>query len=242
MTFGKWPEDIHISENQRKRMTSAASAALTPIDVDRENGTATFSGRHGVYQTTLDSCPCGDFRSRHLPCKHIYRLAHEMYRIDLGCVVMHNAGAVVNPDETDRIDKFFRIGAVINEQPEISYPAILAVLRAIKELGRPQSTINSAIEHLESKIPVEPISSNTPIEGVSFSGKIFVLTGDFSLYTRPEAVGWLEDKGAKVSSSLSSKTNYLIVGKNYNNGKFRRAEMMGIPILTEQDFLNILLK
>lgn len=242
MTFGNWPEDIHISENQKKRMTSAASAALTPIEVDRENGTATFSGHHGIYQTTLNSCPCGDFRSRHLPCKHIYRLAHEMYRIDLGCAVMHNVGAVVNPDETDRIDKSFRIGEVINEQPESSYPAILAVLRAIKDLGRPQSTINSAIQQLETKIPEKPILSDIPVENISFSGKIFVLTGDFSLYTRPEAVGWLEDKGAKVTGTLSAKTNYLIVGKNYNSGKLRRAEAMGIPILTEQDFLTILLK
>lgn len=75
MTFGNWPEDVHDSDTQKKRMASAASSALTPIDLDCDAGTATFSGRHGVYQTTLDSCPCGDFRARRLPCKHIYRLA-----------------------------------------------------------------------------------------------------------------------------------------------------------------------
>lgn len=240
MTFGNWSEDVHESEAQQKRMASAASSALTPLDVNYKDKTATFSGHRGVYQTSFDLCSCGDFLSRHLPCKHIYRLAHEILHIDLGRTVMYNADDVVNPDTEDRADKAIRIGLVIDEQPESSYAAILSVLRAIKELGRPQSTINSAIEQLEFKMQSKKIASSISTDGILYLGKTFVLTGEFSLFTREEAMGWLESKGAKVSGSLSSKTNYLIIGQNPNNGKLRRAEAMDIPVLSEQDLLTAL--
>lgn len=238
MTFGNWQSEIHSAEAQKKRMISATSAALTPIEVDYETKSATFSGRHGVYQTTLDSCTCHDFHTRHLPCKHIYRLAYEIDHVDLGHTVMHSTNDIINPDSEDQMDKAIRIGLVIDEQPEDSYGPILVVLRAINELGRPLSTINSAIQHLEAKIQ----SENTETGGLLLAGKTFVLTGDFFAFSRKDATGWLEDKGAKVLSSLTSKTNYLIMGKGGNDGKLRRAQATGIPVLTEQDFLAMLQK
>lgn len=240
MTFGSWSENIHKSETQQKRMANAASSALTPIDVDYKNKTATFSGHHGIYQTTLDSCSCRDFYTRKLPCKHIYRLAHEIQHINLGQPVMYSVDAVISPDVEDRADKAIRISAVIDELPESSYAAILSVLRAIKELGRPQSTINSAIEQIEFKMQSKKITSHISTDGILYLGKTFVLTGEFSLFTREEAMSWLESKGAKVSGSLSSKTNYLIIGQNPNSGKLHRAEATGIPVLSEQDFLEMM--
>lgn len=71
---------------------------------------------------------------------------------------------------------------------------------------------------------------------IFYPGRVFVLTGDFSLFTRDEAIGWLESKGAKVSGSLSAKTDYLIIGENPNSGKLQRAEATRIPVLSEQDF------
>lgn len=46
MTFGSWSENIHRSEPQKKRMLSAASAALTPIEVEHKTKSATFPGHH----------------------------------------------------------------------------------------------------------------------------------------------------------------------------------------------------
>ena len=238
MTFGKWPEDIHSPEPQKKRMASAANAALTPIKVEYKTKSATFSGHHGVYQTTLESCTCHDFHTRHLPCKHIYRLAHEIEHVDLGHAVMYSADAIVNPDEEERTDKAIRIGLLIDEQPKNSYMPILMVLRAIQELGRPQSTISSAIQHLETKIQSENIATGNLL----LSGKSFVLTGNFSSFSIKEAMEWLKGKGAKVSSSLSSKTDYLINGESGNAGKLQRALAIGIPVLTEQEFLMMLQK
>ena len=231
MNFGNWPSNAHESEDQKKRIASAASSALTPVDVNYQEKTATFSGHRGIYQTSLDSCTCADFRRRHLPCKHIYRLAHETEHIDLGQTVMYSTDDIINPDSEDQVDKAIRISLVINEQPKSSYAPMLIVLRSIKELGRPQSTITSAIQHLEALLQ----SESDTIDGLLLFGRLFVLTGEFSLFSRTDAMAWLEDHGAKVSGSLGSKTDYVVAGQGANEGKLKRAEAMGIPILSEHD-------
>ena len=72
--------DWTIDENDadfRNRLERAKSSELTPLGLRKDVGFAVFSGRHGIYNTTLDSCNCFDF-SRKSPCKHILRLALEM--------------------------------------------------------------------------------------------------------------------------------------------------------------------
>lgn len=231
MTFGNWKEEIHNSESQKKRMASAASSSLTPLSVDYQEKTATFSGRHGVYQTTFNTCTCGDFLKRRLPCKHIYRLGHEVEHIDLGRVVIYNSDAIVSPEAEDKIDNAIRICAVIDELPESSYKPVLTVLRTIKELGRPISTLDSAIEHLMGKTQKE---SDT-----SLVGKTVVLTGELSSMSRGEFLVAMESKGAHVSGSISKKTDFLVVGVNGTEGKLQRAQEIGIPILTENELLNL---
>lgn len=71
-----------------------------------------------------------------------------------------------------------------------------------------------------------------------FRDKIFVLTGSLSKFTREDAKILLERYGAKVSSVISKKTDYLIVGKNPGS-KLQEAQSLGIIILTEEEFLNL---
>lgn len=79
MKFASWPEDIHATVDQVKRLASAKSSKTTPSSVDQENMTGIFpSSGSAPYATSLDSCTCGDFIRRKLPCKHIYRLAIEL--------------------------------------------------------------------------------------------------------------------------------------------------------------------
>lgn len=73
-------------ENRSRREKDAASAKLTPVSVDRENQTAVFQGSSGRYVTSLSSCPCGNFMHTRKPCKHMYRLAYELYVYDLSGV------------------------------------------------------------------------------------------------------------------------------------------------------------
>ena len=72
-----------------------------------------------------------------------------------------------------------------------------------------------------------------------FSGKVFVLTGALSKFTREEASEKIELLGGKTSGSVSKKTSFVIVGENAGS-KERKARELGIPILTEDEFLEMI--
>ena len=68
-----------------------------------------------------------------------------------------------------------------------------------------------------------------------FVGKTFVLTGSLSTMTRSEASDKIKERGGKVSSSVSQKTDYLIAGESAGS-KYDRAVELNVPILTEEAF------
>lgn len=72
-----------------------------------------------------------------------------------------------------------------------------------------------------------------------FSGMTFVLTGALSKFTREEATEKIELFGGKASGSVSKKTTYVVVGENAGS-KERKARELGIPILSEDDFLQMI--
>ena len=79
MTFADWPDNIHSTKDQSKRIASAKSSATTPASIDKNQMTAIFPSTSFIsYETTLKTCTCRDFTVRKLPCKHIYRLAIEL--------------------------------------------------------------------------------------------------------------------------------------------------------------------
>lgn len=72
-----------------------------------------------------------------------------------------------------------------------------------------------------------------------FAGKTFVLTGALTKFTREEASEKIELLGGKTAGSVSKKTSFVIVGENAGS-KERKARELGIPILSEDDFLAML--
>ena len=68
-----------------------------------------------------------------------------------------------------------------------------------------------------------------------FAGMTFVLTGALSRFTREEATEQIESFGGKASGSVSKKTTYVVVGENAGS-KERKARELGIPVLTEEEF------
>lgn len=78
--------------------------------------------------------------------------------------------------------------------------------------------------------------------GVDLSGKVFVITGSLVHYkNRDELVGVIESLGAKVSGSVSAKTSYLINNDvTSTSGKNSKAKQLGIPIISEEDFLKMI--
>ena len=81
--------------------------------------------------------------------------------------------------------------------------------------------------------------SKRVITDARFAGKTFVLTGALSKFTREEATEKIELLGGKASGSVSKKTSFVVVGENAGS-KERKARELGIPILTEDEFLEMI--
>jgi DNA ligase (NAD+) len=73
----------------------------------------------------------------------------------------------------------------------------------------------------------------------SLEGVTFVLTGTLPTLSRKEAGSLIEDRGGKVSSSVSKKTNYVLAGEEAGS-KLEKAEKLGITIIDEEQFLNMI--
>lgn len=72
-----------------------------------------------------------------------------------------------------------------------------------------------------------------------FAGMTFVLTGALTRFTREEATEQIERFGGKASGSVSKKTTYVVVGENAGS-KERKARELGVPILSEEAFLELI--
>ena len=86
------------------------------------------------------------------------------------------------------------------------------------------------------KIIKETSSSNQKLQGLSF-----VITGALSTMTREEAKEKIHSLGGDVSESISKKTSYLLAGEE-GGGKLDKAKKLGVKILSEKDFLDIILR
>jgi DNA ligase (NAD+) len=86
---------------------------------------------------------------------------------------------------------------------------------------------------------IEPQPLEEKPKSSFFADKTFVITGALERFSRDEAKSIIEERGGKVANTVSSRTDFLIVGKNPGS-KLREAESRKIPILTEEEFYRIL--
>ena len=96
-------------------------------------------------------------------------------------------------------------------------------------------------EHLIRRLKEAGVNMESlrKITDTRFAGKTFVLTGALTKFTREEATQKIELLGGKVSGSVSKKTSFVVVGENAGS-KERKARELGIPLLTEDDFLEMI--
>ena len=112
---------------------------------------------------------------------------------------------------------------------EITARSIAAWFRA------PQS------RHMVERLREAGVNFNCEMELTDrrFEGKTFVLTGALTRFTREEAEARIEAFGGKASSSVSKKTSFVVAGENAGS-KLRKANELGIPVLSEEEFLEML--
>lgn len=72
------------------------------------------------------------------------------------------------------------------------------------------------------------------------AGNIFVVSGVFQKISRDDLKKLIEDNGGKVSGSISGKTNFVVAGENMGPSKKEKAESLGVPIISEDDFLKMI--
>lgn len=102
------------------------------------------------------------------------------------------------------------------------------------------------LEHLLLEVHIENAEANANDEGSSeggntISGLIFVVTGDVEKFkNRRELSDFIESKGGKVTGSVTGKTDYLINNDlTSNSGKNKKAKELGIKIISENEFLEL---
>ncbi len=84
------------------------------------------------------------------------------------------------------------------------------------------------------------IDESKVVKSSKLKNKLFVVSGVFSKFSRDDLKLEIEKNGGKVKSSISSKTNYVIAGDNMGPSKKIKAESLGINIISEDDFIQLI--
>lgn len=125
--------------------------------------------------------------------------------------------------------------------------ATLEELTEVDEIGnRIAESVISFFNNTQNQLLIERLKHH----GLQFSlseenmqnqtdklkGLTIVVSGVFQIFSRDELKNLIEQNGGKVGSSISSKTSYIIVGDNMGPSKKEKAEKLGIPMISETDF------
>ena len=155
-------------------------------------------------------------------------LTNLIYALGIRNVGYHLAGVVAKSFKSidnlarqtiEDLSRIYEIGPIVAQSIYNFFhnPKNLKVLEKLKKGG--------------VKFPAEKIEERE----APLSGKTFVLTGGLDSFTRTEARKLIEDKGGRVASSVSNKTDFVIAGKDPGS-KYDNALRLGIRILDEAEF------
>lgn len=129
--------------------------------------------------------------------------------------------------------------------------ASLEELTGIDEIGQriAESIIEyfSKAEHLHQimllksyGLQFEAQENEITLESDKLTGKTFVISGVFENYSREELKNMIESNGGKILSGISAKLNYLVAGDNMGPSKLEKAKKLNIPLISQDDLLELL--
>ncbi len=129
--------------------------------------------------------------------------------------------------------------------------ASLMDLILVDEIG--ERIAQSVLEFFENKtnceiierlknfgVQLELVEKFNPNATDKLVGKAFVVSGVFELFSRDELKKTIEDNGGKVGSSISAKTDFVIAGENMGPAKLEKANQLGITIISENNFIEMI--
>lgn len=122
----------------------------------------------------------------------------------------------------------------------VAIPEIGPILAAsVYEFFRDDRNLELIDRLRAAGVQLETDASSTAALDERFVGKTFVLTGKLDNYTRDEAAKLIEDRGGRVSSSVSKKTDYVVAGEDAGS-KLTKAQGLGVQVLSEAEFAGML--
>ena len=134
------------------------------------------------------------------------------------------------------LDKFKEL----NEEDYLAIPDVGPVLASsLFSYFHDEKCLNDIERLREAGLNFEYLGQIKVDENSPFFNKTVVLTGTLSKYGRKEATELLENLGAKVSGSVSKKTDYVVYGVEAGS-KLDKANELGVPALSEEEFLSLL--
>jgi DNA ligase (NAD+) len=129
-----------------------------------------------------------------------------------------------------------RLAAATNEELEEAEEVGEKITESIQEFFRNPANLSIISKLRNAGVRLE-IDEQGEKVSEKLTGLVFVISGSFQVHSRDELKALIEHHGGKNSSSVSSKTNYLLGGEGIGPGKLKKVEENGIPIITEQEFL-----
>jgi DNA ligase (NAD+) len=142
-----------------------------------------------------------------------------------------------------RWDKFWEAVPSLQDETSEPYQALLGIdgmgkaalgsLAGFFASDSNQTIVENLVSHLDIQDAEAP-KSDSPV-----AGKIVVFTGKLEKFSRDEAKARAQSLGAKVSGSVSKKTDYLVAGPGAGS-KLKKAEAAGVKVLTEDEWLTLI--
>jgi DNA ligase (NAD+) len=195
----------------------------------------------------------------------IYRLKEyrtELFNVDrFGVKKIDNLFNAIEDSKTNSLDRLLFglgirfVGAKVAKILAKKYPSMNEIknatyeeLIAINEIG--EVIANSVVRYFKNAknldligelkdLGINPIGENNPkINGI-FQNMSVVLTGKLTKITRNEAEAIIEEEGGRAASSVSAKTNLVVVGLDAGS-KLEKAVKLGVKVIDEDEFLNLI--
>jgi DNA ligase (NAD+) len=153
-----------------------------------------------------------------------------LFGIDIRHVGERYAKILANHYRT--IDRLF--DATVEELDDI-HEIGLAVAESVRGFFADEKNREVIARLRDAGVVMEISGGNTEVDE-RFAGKTFVLTGKLEKFTRDEAAKIIEDRGGRVSGSVSKKTDFVVAGSDAGS-KLTKANELGVKVMSEDEFL-----